>query len=128
MTLSLDKPKSFITLSSSLQIFIYNYLNMVVLSHLEDILWNFNFSYSKAFNNLKKVFISISILIYWISNTQLIIETDISNYAFAAILSIMIKHIEVYLVVFYFCIFKTAKLNYSTYDKKLLTIFRIFWI
>ena len=94
MTLSLDKAESFITLSSSLQICIYNYLNMVVLSHLKDILSNFNFSYSKAFNNLKKVFISTFILTYWISNTQLIIETDISNYAFAAILSIIVMNLN----------------------------------
>ena len=70
----------------------------------------FDFSCCNTFNSLKKAFISTSILIHWIPNVQLIMKTNISNYALTAILSIVNKEDEVYLVAFYFHTFTVAEL------------------
>ena len=53
-------------------------------------------------------------------------KTDTSDYALAIILSIMNEENEVHLVIFHFYTFTTVKLNYDTYDKKLLAIFKVF--
>ena len=55
-------------------------------------------------------------------------ETDASDYALTAILSIVNEENEVHLVAFYFCTFNVAELNYDTYDKELLAIFEAFKI
>jgi len=74
------------------------------------------------------VFISTSVLIYWIFNTQIIVETDISEYALIAIYLIMIEEKEIHLVTFYFHMFKATELDYDMYNKKLLTVFEVFYI
>ena len=100
------------------------------MTHLtwKDIPWKFNFSYQDAFSSLKKDFTSTPILTHWISNAQLIVETNASDYALAAILSIVNEDNEVHLVVFYSCTFTAVELNYNTYDKELLAIFEAFKI
>ena len=111
--------------------FIFNYLDIVILlTHLtqKDIPWKFNSFCQDAFNSLKKAFISIPILTHWIPDTQLIVETDASDYVLAAILSIVNKDNEVYPVAFHSYTFTVAKLNYNTYDKELLAIFEAFKI
>ena len=55
-------------------------------------------------------------------------KTDISDYALAAILSIVNKNNEVHSVAFHSCTFTVAELNYNTYDKELLAIFEAFKI
>ena len=55
-------------------------------------------------------------------------ETDVLDYALTAILSIVNEENEVHLVVFYFYTFTAVELNYDTYDKKLLAIFKAFKI
>ena len=55
-------------------------------------------------------------------------ETNASDYAFAAILFIINEENKVHLVAFYSCTFTKAELNYDTYDKKLLAIFKAFKI
>jgi len=55
-------------------------------------------------------------------------ETDTSDYALAAILSIMTKENEIHPIVFYSRTFSTLELNYDIYDKKLLVIFKAFKI
>ena len=94
----------------------------------KDIPWKFNFSCVDAFNSLKKAFISTPILTYWIPNAQLIMETNVSDYALTAILSIVNKDNEVHPVAFYSHTFTAAELNYNTYDKELLAIFEAFKI
>jgi len=56
----------------------------------------------------------------------MIVETDNSNYALIAIISILMKEKEVHLVTFYFCTFKAPKLNYNTYNKELFAVFEAF--
>jgi len=54
-----------------------------------------------AFNTLKQAFTSTSILMHWVPDTQLVVETNASDYAFAAILSIMTKNNEIHPIAFY---------------------------
>ena len=111
--------------------FIFNYSDIVILLiHLtqKNISWKFDSSCQDAFNSLKKAFISTPILTYWIPNAQLIVETDASDYALAAILSIVNKDNEVHPVAFHSCTFTVVELNYDTHDKELLAIFEAFKI
>ena len=55
-------------------------------------------------------------------------ETNASDYALAAILFIVNEDNEVHLVAFHSCTFTVAELNYNTYDKELLAIFKAFKI
>ena len=68
------------------------------------------------------------ILTHWISDVQLIMETDASDYTLITILSIMNENNEVHPVAFHSRTFTSAKLNYNTYDKKLLVSFEAFQI
>jgi len=56
------------------------------------------------------------------------VETNASDYALAAILSIMTKNNEIHPVAFYFQMFSTLELNYNVYNKELLAIFEVFKI
>ena len=94
----------------------------------KNIPWKFDFFYQDAFNSLKKAFTSTPILTYWIPNAQLIIETDASDYALTAILSIVNEDNEVHPVAFHSRTFTAAELNYDTHDKELLAIFEAFKI
>ena len=81
-----------------------------------------------TFNSLKKVFTFALILTHWISNIQLIMETNVSDYALIAILSIVDEENEIYLVIFHSRTFTIVELNYDTHDKELLAIFKAFKI
>ena len=111
--------------------FIFNYSDIVIsLTRLtqKDIPWKFDFSCQDAFNSLKEAFTSAPILTHWIPDAQLIVETDASDYALAAILSIVNKENEVHPVAFHSHTFTAAELNYDTHDKELLAIFEAFKI
>jgi len=56
------------------------------------------------------------------------VETNASDYALTAILSIVNEENEVHLVAFHSHTFTMAELNYNTHDKELLTIFEAFKI
>jgi len=123
--------QSFLGFANFYRWFIFNYLDIVIpLTRLtwKDIPWNFDFFCQDAFNSLKKAFTSAPILTHWIPNAQLIVETDASDYALAAILSIVNKDNEVHPVAFHSRTFTAAELNYDTHDKELLTIFEAFKI
>jgi len=111
--------------------FIFNYSDIVIpLTRLtqKDISWKFDSSYQDAFNSLKKAFTSASILTHWIPDAQLIVETDVLDYALAAILSIVNKDNEVHPVAFHSYTFTIVELNYDIHDKELLAIFKAFKI
>ena len=65
---------------------------------------------------------------HWITNIQLIVETDALNYTLTAIFFTVNKENKVHLVTFYFYTFTVAELNYNIYNKKLLAIFKAFKI
>jgi hypothetical protein len=79
-----------------------------------------------VFDTLKLVFISAPILTHWIPGTQLILESDASDYTIAAILSIVSPDREIRLMAFHSRTLSAAKLNYNTHDKELLAIFAAF--
>jgi len=54
------------------------------------------------------------------------VETDVSDYALTAILSIMTKDNEIHPVAFHSRTFSTPELNYDIYDKEVLAIFKAF--
>ena len=56
----------------------------------------------------------------------MILETDASDYALAAILSVFTADGEIHPVTFHSRSFNPAKLNYNTHDKELLAIFEAF--
>jgi len=56
------------------------------------------------------------------------VETDASDYALAAILSIINEDNKVHLVAFHSRTFTIVELNYDTHDKELLAIFEAFKI
>jgi len=55
-------------------------------------------------------------------------ETNALDYALAAILSIMTKDNEIYLIAFHSQTFSALELNYDIYEKGLLAIFKAFKI
>ena len=88
--------QSFLGFANFYRWFIFNYSDIVIpLTRLtrKDIPWKFDSSCQDAFNSLKKAFTSAPILTHWIPDAQLIVETDASDYALAAILSIVNKFI-----------------------------------
>ena len=123
--------QSFLSFVNFYHWFIFNYLDIVIsLTCLtqKDISWKFDSSCQDTFNSLKKAFTTASIFTHWISNAQLIVETDAIDYTLAAILSIVNEGNKVHLVAFYSHTFTAAELNYDTHDKKLLAIFEAFKI
>ena len=123
--------QSFLGFANFYYQFIFNYLNIVIpliCLTQKDISWKFDSSCQDAFNSLKKAFTSAPILIHWISDAQLIVETNASDYALAAILSIINEDNKVHPVAFHSHTFTTVELNYDTHDKELLAIFKAFKI
>ena len=123
--------QSFLGFTNFYHQFIFNYLDIVIpLTHLtrKDIPWKFDSFCQDAFNSLKKAFTSASILTHWIPDAQLIVETDVSDYALTAILSIVNEDNEVHPVAFHSRTFTAAELNYDIHDKELLAIFEAFKI
>ena len=123
--------QSFLGFANFYHQFIFNYSDIVILLTCltwKDIPWKFDSSCQDVFNSLKKAFTSAPILTHWIPDAQLIVETDASDYALAAILSVVNKDNEVHPVAFHSCTFTAAELNYDTHDKELLAIFEAFKI
>jgi len=123
--------QSFLGFANFYRRFIFNYLDIVIpLTRLtrKNSPWNFDDDCRISFNTLKQAFTSAPILTYWVPDAQLVVETDVSDYALAAILSIMTKDNEIYPIAFHSRTFSTPELNYNVHDKELLAIFEAFKI
>jgi len=121
--------QSFLGFANFYRCFIFNYSDIVILlTHLtrKNTPWNFDDKCRIAFNTLKQAFTSTSILTHWVPDTQLVVETNVSDYALAAILSIMTKDNEIHPIAFHSQTFSAPELNYDIYDKELLAIFEAF--
>jgi RNase H-like domain found in reverse transcriptase/Reverse transcriptase (RNA-dependent DNA polymerase) len=82
--------QSFLGFANFYRWYIHNYSNIVVpLTHLtwNNIPWNFDESCKLAFLTLKQAFISTLVLTHYKPGCPLVIETDASDYALAAIFS-----------------------------------------
>jgi RNase H-like domain found in reverse transcriptase len=98
---------------------------MVPLTQLtqKNIPWNFDESCKLAFLTLQQAFISAPVLTHYKPSCSLVIETDASNYALAAILSQVESNGEIHLVTYLSRTFLDTELNYDTHDKELMTIY-----
>jgi len=71
------------------------------------------------------MFTSASTLTYWNPNAPLLVETNTSDYAIAAILLIYIEK-KVYPIAFHSRTLNSAELNYDVHNKELLAIYEAF--
>ncbi len=89
--------------------------------------WVWSPKCQQSFDALKKVFTSAPILSHWVPGAQLILETDASDYAIAAILSLVSPADgDIHPIAFHSRTLSAAELNYDTHDKELLAIFEAF--
>jgi RNase H-like domain found in reverse transcriptase len=101
---------------------------MVSLTRLtwKNIPWNFDESCKLAFLTLKQAFISAPVLTHYKPSCLLVIKTDASDYALAAILSQVESNGEIHLVTYLSRTFSDTELNYDTHDKELMAIYEAF--
>ena len=80
----------------------------------------------QAFNQLRDVFMRVSILRHFDSERHIHIEIDAFNYAVASILSQSDDEDQWHLIAFWFRMIIDVERNYETYDQKLLVIVLMF--
>ena len=91
----------------------------------KDAPWNFDAKCRDAFNALKSAFTTAPILAHYTPDAQLVVETDASDYAVAAILS-QWQNGELHPLAFFSRTMTATELNYDVHDKELLAIFSAF--
>jgi len=89
----------------------------------KDLKWNFSDKCHNVFDKLKTTFLSALVLTHWIPDTLMMVETNTSNYAIAAIFSITLSDGEIHPVAFHSHTLTAPELNYDIHDKELLAIF-----
>ena len=87
--------------------------------------WKWPLACQEAFNCLNTMFTSTPILMLWLPD-MLLVETNTSDYALAAILSTCLPDGKIHLIAFHSCTFSSPELNYNIYNKVLLMIFEAF--
>jgi RNase H-like domain found in reverse transcriptase len=92
----------------------------------KNIPWNFGESCKLAFLTLKQAFISTLVLTHYKPGCLLVIETNASDYALAAILSQVESNGEMHPVTYLSWTFLDTELNYDTHDKELMAIYKAF--
>src|SRR5882724_4091322 len=121
--------QSLLGVANFYQRFIYGYSEITVpLTCLtrKGTIWNFTDECRSAFKALKKVFTTAPVLTHWIPDTQIMVETDASDYTLAAVLSITTPNGELHPIEFHSQTFSALELNYDVHDKELLAIFEAF--
>jgi len=120
--------QSFLGFANFYRRFIHNYSDLIQpLTQLtwKNEAWHWGPSSQLAFNTLKKAFTSAPILKHWDPNAPIILETDASDVALAAILSICTEG-DIHPIAFHLRSFQGAELNYDVHDKELLAIVKSF--
>ena len=122
--------QSFLGFANFYRRFIYNYSKITrPLNNLtrKDTKFVWNANCQTAFDNLKTAFTSAPILAHYDPENPIVVETDSSDYAIAAVMSQLNRHTGVlHPVAFYSRSMQPAELNYDIYDKELLAIFEAF--
>src|SRR5215469_18553478 len=122
--------QSFLGFTNFYRQFILHYSQITkLLTNLtrKDIKFEWSPACQKAFADLKTAFTSAPILSHFHPDQQIILETDASNYAIAAILSQENPETKtIHPIAFYSHTMSSAELNYEIYDKELLVIFTAF--
>jgi RNase H-like domain found in reverse transcriptase len=121
--------QSFLRFTNFYRRFIHDYSRITVpltcLTH-KGTPWHFIDECRRAFDMLKKAFTTAPVLTHWIPDAPLIVETDASDYALAAILSLRTSDGELHPVAFHSRTLTSPELNYDVHDKELLAIFEAF--
>ena len=120
---------SFLGFANFYHRFIYGYSEITVpLTRLtqKDVPWVFSDNCWESFKKLKKAFITAPVLTHWIPDTPIMVETDASDYALAAVLSIRTPVGDYHPVAFHSRTFKDAETNYDIHDKELTAIYDAF--
>ena len=114
--------QSFLGFANFYRRFIYNFSDLTVpLTRLtcKGAPWSFGDLERSASKALKSAFTTAPILTHWIPDRPIIIETDASDYALAAILSIQLENGEIHPVAFHSRSFNSTELNYDVHNKEL---------
>ena len=123
--------QSFLGFANFYRRFIHGYSDIVIpLTRLtrKAVTWNFDDKCIAAFNKLKKAFIQAPVLGHYSPDLQPVVETDASDYAVAAILSMQHPDGELHPIAFHSRTLNPTELNYDTHDKELLAIFEAFTV
>ena len=124
--------QSFLGFCNFYRHFIYNYSDIVVLLTrltCKNIEWKWTEACNNSFNLLRESFTTAPVLAHWVPDQQIIVETDASDYAIAAILSLRFTNSgEIHPIAFHSRTLHAAELNYDTHDKELLAIFEAFTV
>lgn len=78
-----------------------------------------------AFKTIEEAFTRALLLRHWELDLPLVLETDASDLALAAILSICTNG-DIHPITFHFWTLQAAELNYDVHDKELLAIIKTF--
>ena len=92
----------------------------------KNIPWNFDEKCKLAFLSLKQAFTTAPVLTHYKPECPLVIETDASNYALAALLSQVEPDRDIHLITYLSWTFSDTKLNYNTHNKELMAIYETF--
>src|SRR5882724_11825660 len=118
--------QSFLSFANFYHRFIYGYSEITVLltrlTH-KGTPWHISNECHSAFEALKKAFTTALVPTHWIPDTQITVETDASDYALTAVLSITTPNGDLHPISFHSRTFSALELNYNVHDKELLAIF-----
>src|SRR6266481_253581 len=121
--------QSFLRFTNFYRCFIHEYSWIAVLlmqlTH-KGATWHFTDECHSAFQTLKKAFTTTPVLTHWMPDTPITVETDTSDYALTAVLSIMTPSGKLHPVAFHSHTFHEPERNYDVHDKELLAIFEAF--
>ena len=86
--------------------------------------WHFSDECHSAFEALKKALTIALVLTHWITDTQITVKTDASDYALTAVLQSSPDD-DLHPIAFHSQTFSAPELNYDVHDKGLLVIFKL---
>jgi hypothetical protein len=89
-------------------------------------IWNWTKECETAFEDLKQAFVTAPVLAHWIPGRKLLVETDASDGAIAAILSQKEPDGEIRPLAYFSRTLQGSEKNYDVHDKELLAIFIAF--
>lgn len=96
--------QAFLSFTNFYQCFIHNYSRITIpltrLTH-KGMPWDFSQDCRQAFKSLKKAFTMAPILMHWLPDCPLLVETDASNYALTAILSLQTSDGKIHPIAFH---------------------------
>src|SRR5882672_7212089 len=127
---NLNAVQAFLGFANFYRQFIVGFLDIVIplirLTH-KDTPFSWGPYNMKVFGALKHAFTTALILAHFNPDNPIVVETDASDYAIAAIISqISPDDGDIHPIAFYSRSMQPAELNYEIYDKELLAIFEAF--